>query len=345
MDLDYKNKYLKYKMKYLILQKQIGSAQPSGQTLTSIIVTHNGRMRCLLDTLGLSDENINPENKRFMNCAVLELNINPTNISANLRVAGDLAGEGDLNKYFTSINKTVLNNSINTNGNTFIFYVIRHGHGKHNLAKDLGTFNKVGQIITMSLYDPDLTNAQDQENKKNKMTSNGEQQAINSGQELIKQLPNLKIDYLFASDLKRTRQTLYKFLEGTGGNILNPTVRTVTILPCAHELDYQKNGCDGNQRITAQENTMECNEQTICPTDPIKHEQNNYCSSIPAISKDPNAHNLCLNWEFYKVFYGGTRNNKKSSNQCRNTNMIQQSIMTIQSNSDINAYRKMIENK
>jgi len=337
MDLDYKNKYLKYKMKYLILQQQVGF----GQTITSIIVTHNGRMRCLLDTLGISGTDVDPEKKKFMNCAVLELNISPTNISANLRVAGDLAGEGNSDKYFTSINKTVPNNSINTNGNTFIFYVIRHGHGKHNLAKDLGTFNKIGQMMWGSLYDPDLTNAQDQGDKKNKMTSNGEQQAINSGQELIRKLPNLQIDFLFASDLKRTRQTLYKFLEGTGLRILKSSINSVTILPCAHELDYVKGGCDGHQGITAQENTMTCTGQTACSTNPG---QIDYCLSIPQISTDPNPHNLCLNWDFYQAFYEGTRKSQKSSNQCRNTNMIQQSIMTIQSN-NINAYKTMIATK
>jgi len=331
-------------MKYLILQKQIGSSQPSGQTFTSIIVTHNGRMRCLLDTLGISDADIDPDKKKFMNCAVLELIINSISISANIRVAGDLAGEGDLDKYFTSINKTVPNNSINTNGNTFIFYVIRHGHGQHNLAKDLGTFNKISKMITMSLYDPNLTNENDQAANK-KMTSNGEQQAINSGRELIKLLPNLKIDFLFASDLKRTRQTLYKFLEGTGIQILKPTVRTVTILPCAHELDYKKGGCDGHQGITAQENTMKCSGQTTCSTNPGQPGQNDYCSSIPAISTDPNAHNLCLNWDFYQAFYGGTRNSNKSSNKCRNTNMIQQAIFMVKSNGNINEYRTMIETK
>ena len=46
-----KDKYLKYKTKYLNLKKQIGS----GNTVTSLIVTHNGKIRCLLDKLGFSD--------------------------------------------------------------------------------------------------------------------------------------------------------------------------------------------------------------------------------------------------------------------------------------------------
>jgi broad specificity phosphatase PhoE len=338
MDLDYKNKYLKYKMKYLILQQQVGSSQ----TFTSIIVTHNGRMRCLLDTLGLSDENINPDKKRFMNCAVLELIISPTDISANLRIPGDLAGEGKIDKYFTSFNKTIVNNSIiNTNGNTFIFYIIRHGHGKHNLAKELGTSYKLYKMMKGVLYDPDLTDAQDQAANK-KMTSNGQQQAINSGKELITQIPDLKIDFLFASDLKRTRQTLYKILEGTGIQILKENVSTVTILPCSHELDYKENGCDGHQITNAQENTMNCTVQNTCNTNP-NSSQNDYCSSIPAISTDPNPHNLCLNWIFYQAFYGGTRKEKESSYQCRHTNMFQQAIFIIESNEDINKYRNNLK--
>ncbi len=342
MNINYKEKYLKYKSKYLVLQ-QLGSAQPSGQTYTSIIVTHNGRMRCLLDTLGLgmSNTDVDPDKKKFMNCAVIELVVDQERITANLLIQGDLAGEGDASKYFTTINKSVPNNKINTSGNTFIFYIVRHGHGKHNLAKDLGIFNKIGQMVTMSLYDPDLTDGQDQ--VKHKLKSNGQIQAINSGKELIKQRPGLQIDFLFASDLKRTRQTLYKFLEGTGAKILKQNVSSVTILPCAHELDYKKGGCDGHQGITAQENTMVCDGNVhTCATNPG---QIDFCLSIPQVLTDPNSHNLCLNWTFYQTFYGGTRKSQKSSNQCRNTNMIQQSIATIQSNGDINLYKNILQIK
>lgn len=365
--MDYKEKYLKYKKKYLLLQELVGSAQTyygsthtTGRTYTSIIVTHNSRMRCLLDSLGFSGPNakskVDTKKKKFMNCAVLELIVNMDEIKAELLVKGDLAGEGKEDKYFTSINTIVKEHKITTYGNTFIFYVVRHGHGKHNLAKDLGSVNKALQTVTGSLKDPDLTNEDDK--KKHHLTSSGEEQAIKAGKELFRQRPGLKIDFLFASDLKRTRQTLYKFLEGilfenskdflfenskdffkrnsmsTVPQILNPNIKSVTILPCAHELNYGKNGCDGKQWLpTAQENTMTCaGTGTSCG------KNGDYCSSIPPIPRDPNPYNLCLNWELYNEFYDGTRKSQKSSVQCRKTNMIQQAIFIIDSNFDEDKY-------
>ncbi len=64
--MTFRDKYLKYKIKYLnylnlkykkslnylnLKNNQIGS----GNTFTSIIVTHNGKLRCLLNKLGFSD--------------------------------------------------------------------------------------------------------------------------------------------------------------------------------------------------------------------------------------------------------------------------------------------------
>jgi broad specificity phosphatase PhoE len=351
MDLDYKNKYLKYKMKYLILQQQVGSNQTS-QTFTSIIVTHNGRMRCLLDTLGISKplSDIDTKEKKFKNCAVLKLIIDPTNINAELIVSGELAaGDGKETNYFTSLNKTVSNISVSTYGHTFIFYIIRHGHGRHNLEKDKDAQNIVTKTLQINkalssasgiIKDAELTTEKDQKDYPKIMSTNGEAQAVKAGKELSSKLIGSvgSVGFLFASDLKRTRQTLYKLLEGADLQIINPSIITVTILPCAHELDYNQDGCDGHQGITATENVMNCTIQTTCSTVPG---QNDYCSSIPTISTDPNSHNLCLNWDFYKAFYEGSRKTQKSKNQCRKTNMLQQAIFTILSR-NIEEYKDMV---
>ncbi len=344
---DYKEKYLKYKKKYLLLQELIGSAQQSDQIYTSLIVTHNGRMRCLLDTLGLTDleinpnSEINPKKKKFMNCAVLKLTIDSTNIDADLIIPGELAaGEGSPDTYFSTLKKTVGNSKIDTFGKKFIFFIVRHGHGKHNLAKDRDAqnfitkklqFNKAISSLSGSITDAELTNSDDQEKYPDIMKTNGEIQAVKSGEKLGEL--GQQIGFLFASDLKRTRQTLYKLLEGaySKNKILGQNVRNVTILPCAHELDYNKNGCDGKQGMTAPENVMNCelSKVKMC-TGTEKISNIDYCSSIPLVAKDENPFNLCLDWNFYKTFYDGSRKSRGSNtSQCRITNMIQEAILII----------------
>jgi broad specificity phosphatase PhoE len=327
MDSTYKEKYLLYKSKYIDLRNQFGSAlsqnQGPGQTFTSFIVSHNGRMRCLLDTLGFSSNPmLDPSKKKFMNCAVVELVVNPTNIIIKLIQSGDLAGEDDPKpeKYFNQFDEKIINNKIKTNGNTFIFYIIRHGDGEHNKAKrDWYGAKKLLSSATLSLFDAELTPI-------------GISQALTAGKTFgtthtsLGMLSSYKT-FLFASDLKRTRQTLYNFLKGS--KINSSKLSQVIILPCSHELDYNDKGCDGHQGLTAQENTMNCKAVSLCPAS--KQPESDFCSYLPPITKESDSRNLCLEWSHYNKFYGkennGSRNDKGSSAlKCRDTNMIQKAI-------------------
>jgi broad specificity phosphatase PhoE len=340
MELTYKQKYLLYKMKYSELKDQLGAAQPQGKHFTSFIVTHNGRMRCLLDLLGFSSNNpaLDPKKKKFMNCAVVELVVTPSVMKTDMKIKliqpGDLAGEDDPKpeKYFSQFEATISNNKIDTKGNTFIFYIVRHGDGEHNKAKRewMGA-KKLLSSATGNLFDAQLTTI-------------GVKQAFDAGKTFglthssFGQL-NPSNTFLFASDLKRTRQTLYNFLSGANESGINSRLlKSVVILPCAHELDYDKEGCDGNQGMLsglAQENVMRCQPTNSCPQ--TRTEQSDFCSWLPPITKDSGSGNLCLNWSHYNTFYGkennGSRNDKGSSAQkCRSTNMIQQAINIILSN-------------
>jgi hypothetical protein len=269
-----------------------------------------------------------PKMDRFKNGCVLEFKITTSNIQVKLVYDGIVDEEKPDYVYYVSPSsapdpkvaagkyKTTLFKEINipnvmynvSPGYTYIFYLIRHGQGEHNVLK--GMSKKWGALAVSSTYkDPSLTNT-------------GVQQAIEIGQKLqvILDRQNQKVDYLFASDLKRTRQTLYYILQPMDSD---PALRhkQINILPCSEELNYTANkNCDSSQWATPNENISLCN--------PFK----DYAKAgLP---------NLCQNergnyasWKNYTAFYGtGTRNSpgKYKSQLCRDTDMIKQAILYIQ---------------
>ena len=284
--MTFKDKYLKYKVKYNNLKKQIGS----GNTYTSIIVTHNGKLRCLLDKLGFSDnQNYNIREKKFKNCVILKLQITSNQMSIEMIDQGDLSKEDNYNMkpYFTSFDKTLNHGLPKAGDNTFIFYLVRHGDGYHNKAKQLGSTEKI--------IDPSLTEI-------------GEEQCIQVGRKL-KDL-QINFNFLFVSELVRTRQSLRKILQG--GIIfkpLNEEFNKVIVLPCSRELVYDSDSCDVNQ-ATTQENEMLC--------DPLKLVNPDYCTKLD---------NLDIDWSYYLNFHGN-QNIKRSAN-CKDTEMISEAIKII----------------
>jgi phosphohistidine phosphatase SixA len=269
-----------------------------------------------------------PKMDRFKNGCVLEFKITTSNIQVKLVYDGIVDEEKPDYVYYVSPSsapdpkvaagkyKTTLFKEINipnvmysvSPGYTYIFYLIRHGQGEHNILK--GMSKKWGALAVSSTYkDPSLTNT-------------GVQQAIEIGQKLqvILDRQNQKVDYLFASDLKRTRQTLYYILQPMDGD---PALRhkQINILQCSEELNYTANkNCDSSQWATPNENISLCN--------PFK----DYAKAgLP---------NLCQNergnyasWKNYTAFYGtGTRSNpgKYKPQKCRDTDMIKQAILYIQ---------------
>jgi phosphohistidine phosphatase SixA len=269
-----------------------------------------------------------PKMDRFKNGCILEFKITTSNIQVKLVYDGIVDEEKPDYVYYVSPSsapdpkvaagkyQTTLFKEINipnviynvAPGVTYVFYLIRHGQGEHNVLK--GMSKKWGALAVSSKYkDPSLTNT-------------GVQQAIQIGQKLqvILDEQNQKVDYLFASDLKRTRQTLYYILQPMDGD---PALRNkqINILQCSEELNYTGNkNCDSSQWATPNENISLCN--------PFK----DYAKAgLP---------NLCQNergnyasWKNYTAFYGtGTRSNpgKYKPQQCRDTDMIKQAILYIQ---------------
>lgn len=263
---------------------------------------------------------------RFKNGSVVEVKIDDRVISIRLLISGEI-DEHKPDKYyyvtpeeeFTDVNMmrgsykvmpfrdiSFENNFYDIKpGNTYTFYLVRHGQGTHNVKK-LSTVQKAVKKIK------DDTAFMDAE-----LTPEGREQAERTGKkfrELITKKagnPVFAPEFLFASDLLRTRQTAIEFIKGMG---IPFDVRNIQIyvLPCSHELDYVKGGkCDGNQGITAPENT------SICTT-------NNYkCLYEGGFS---------INWDYYYEFYGNATREKlcKSNCQkCRNTDMIKEAMKII----------------
>ena len=274
---------------------------------------------------------------RFMNAALLKMVVNESTISINMEYSGEVdpkEKKGDKYVYYINPNDDftfsdrvrqgdfltipfqpiVIPNLIfrtEKNDTDYVFYLIRHGQGEHNVLKG---FSKMNAPIDANL------------------TDEGVAQAVRSGENFVKKRrgPNsaLLLDYLFGSDLRRTRDTIAAFLQPFPVNIgtLNHS-DSIYVLPCAHELSYNvKNGsCDGNQGITPNENKSSCTSKTCTTTTPF-YENKNQQDVSEMLNTRP------LNWEYYEKFYKGTRNKRgPGSQQCRNTNMIQQAITIIES--------------
>jgi broad specificity phosphatase PhoE len=343
MNTIFYQKYIDTKMKYTRLNKLFGG-DPSNITpaptpapapaptpapapapvpmVTSILATHNGRIRCLLNSLNINSHT----NAKFKNCAVLKLIITQNSLSVKLMHDGELNTSGDKDKYFstsgttdeifhdhTTTNEqefTQILQKLNMNQNDFgdikkanhTFYIVRHGDGEHNEAKASGT--KINKTILGLLTDA-------------KLTEIGKLQAINAGYALLEDLQNTKVNYLFASDLIRTRQTLKSIYDIIKSKLAMQNEK-VYIVPCSHELDFKKTktsstdttkqNCDARQKILAQENIMSC-----------KDFSKPYCAHTDGLYND---------WGYYWRFYGeGSRSHAgRHKQRCRDTSVIKQML-------------------
>ena len=268
------------------------------------------------------------EIERFMNCSILEVTINMDTITINLIYSGNLAEKKPERVYFVTQpdyeeikNKSpqelgykptpffeisVKNNFYPLNGkDKFVFYIVRHGQGTHNVKKSM--------------------------EKDTSLTGPGTGQAYAAGDYFRKYISYgyAKMpQFLFISDLKRTRQTLENFLSGTKTKIRAP----IAVLPCSHELIYKKDGnCDGAQGITAPENTTSysgSNHEKF-DTASVNYSSNDRNSSSPLVQ------GMYIEWGPYKKFYGTgkrgmicTRMNC-GTQHCRKTDMIKEAIEMI----------------
>lgn len=248
--------------------------------VVSVIVTHNGRIRCLLRTI---DPTIDVKKTKFKNCCVLRFSLDNTKQIAELEMIhpGELSKTSTEKRYYVNDMDSMdnMDNTIKTAKNeasftkrtyvgndyirvirnlgldtiardtkTYSFYIVRHGEGTHNVASQFG---KILGFVANTYMDPVLT-------------SDGEKQAVNAGAALKKHLKKSGqslINFLFCSDLRRTRETLDNMNLHTDEH---KRMMQTHILPCSHELDYDvepnQNKCyeDTFLSVLADENKMSC---------------------------------------------------------------------------------------
>lgn len=337
---NYYSKYLKYKNKYLDLKNILLKQNGRGKVINCVLVAHNGRIKCLLTSLGVPIKKM-IEGKgdkkfemRFKNCAIILLKVSSNRIEISLVYDGEInILKKDYYYYVngeTNLNKSEIKfETFNLEGNSYIqglrtlklkpediedniinFYMVRHGEGEHNVA------SKSEKIFSNKILDASLTQY-------------GIQQAINASA----YLKNIEFNYCFVSDLRRTRETIQNLL--SNNEYLNQITK-IYVAPCAHELDFVSSGnCDGSQMFSAleRENQMKCEPQTdTCSIDD---------SQVCCLIKVPNQNtvkSIPLEWSFYRQFYsGGSRKSPgKSRLHCRDTNMISMSFYIIKFNQSTN---------
>jgi len=289
-------------------------------TYVSILTTHQSRLRCFLYKYIKQSYDLQKKKEqvridkfkvdRFQNGCILKFVITSLNINIELIHNGEIDEKKPSHTYYVTPETTqplskkyqikvfkpinIENNDYEVENDTYIFYLIRHGQASHNIIK--GIKKKISSLIGK---------------KDTKLTENGKLQAFRSG----KSLGNVEKGdiFLFSSDLQRTRQTMIHFLKGLGSKQFLGKI--IIILPCSHELMYNKTlNCDKNQILSPNENQMNCTNVNNCKT----------------IEK------YKINWDYYGIFYKGTRSKSKGKRKrCKNTNLIIEAIQIIKNENEI----------
>ena len=308
--------------------------------IVSLIASHNSRIQCFLDKL-----NPNTTKTRFQNCAIIRLSLTENSVNLELVYSGELSEKekSKLSKsmlYYTTPDKLgqdglipfqswtrsskyvvdMLNLNIDElKDKTYVFYIVRHGQGKHNKQINL----KLAKFSSTLGLESDT-----------RVTNIGENQAYNSGLALnnILKIKEEIINYWFASDLVRTRQTIVEIIRGL--NIIKPS--EIVILPCSSEINTSGTGkgdCDLVSATTLSFSKFAMENYPKCVLDDIENKNDvKGCNNIEGIP---------INWKFYLTFYGGKMRSQNDrvfltmnrsspyKQQCRNTNMISMAIFFI----------------
>ena len=220
-------------------------------TITSLIVSHQARMLCILLNI-FGDAMFGGQPKiRFKNCAIVKLSLFCEN--STWKLSQELFYDGEIDEmkpdyiYFTNnsevtglqnmggryqeypfrkqtIQNGVLDklkispNDIDPNI-MYEFYLMRHGQATHNVYKGVAKMKSIVNVNT-------------------ELTPVGIQQAQRAAAD--SGILDIPFNYLFVSDLVRTHQTLNSL-----GLSLSSIGTQVIMLPCSHEIDGQCPTCDG----------------------------------------------------------------------------------------------------
>jgi len=267
-----------------------------------LIVTHSGRIRCLLDKFR---SDINKKIGKLGNWGSLVLSFD---VDGNITI--QVLSSGVKSKKIKNMDKVNIPKRDDKGFDWWKdkrLYIVRHGVASHNVLKTkgktsisgvpdaiMGTINKSSQSIN-GMKDTGLVEFGEHHNVKDVKTTvdnvNGH-------------LGVNKINTLFSSDLLRTRQTMYHLLNN--GLKIEFGKHKIHVVPCSHEVAYTTfTSCDYHY-TTAMENLV--NPKS---TDPFK------CNRL-----------FTVDWSYYDKFYknkwSGSRRNRMhfTGNKCNNTNMM-----------------------
>jgi broad specificity phosphatase PhoE len=261
------------------------------QDINILMVTHNARMRCLLediisDKMKMYRQKYNTNEIRFKNCCILKLDFFKDSSYGLISLFhGGMIDNRKDGMYFSSIfdkdndkdiifDPTIFNinklsiDMIDTNN--YHIYMIRHGEATHNLKSSYHL--KKDTLLTID-----------------KGIIQAEQSAISLAKFLS------YVDYCFCSELKRTRQTLAIFMKTLNIN------KHMIVLPCSNELHYSKNG--------------KCDSQTHGLLSIIPAENKESCSTNRKADMCSSIENYVIDWSVYDKF--------KKDRKCSDHNMIQ----------------------
>jgi broad specificity phosphatase PhoE len=363
------------------------NVQKSKPKIVSLIFSHNSRMQCFIERF--KKESMKSEKIRFKNGAIIKLVVENNKITPSLVYEGEL-DEKETKKivkkgaYYTknknTFNKNITNLSTKVNSDkelqkyvsnkkiilserfkkfsdyfgdkdlsilqyltkektiefdsskTYEFYIIRHGQGIHN---GVGAFTK----------------AKDPKYKDATLTDEGKKQAQRSGEKLNTILGSDKVNYLFATDLRRTRETLVEVL-GKLNNKPNPENTKIIILPCSHEISVEKDKILNLKFIKV---NRSCDALEAWSTSKAAGENFPVCTKTRINNKNNN--NECvkkggysIDWSYYLAFYNnsmrGDYTRTSARLHCRNTNMIIEALNIIKNGATVkNQYKKNINSK
>jgi len=317
--------------------------------VVSLIASHNSRIQCLLDR-------INPisTKTRFQNCAILRLSINKSEVDLSLVYSGELSqsektsispkkpyyttgdklGQPGYVEYkFNDISVSAALEKLNLTmidlaNNDFVFYIVRHGQGKHN--EKIATFS-----ATLGLE------------KDTSVTAEGKQQAYNSGVALFDILTKNgeTIQKWFSSDLVRTRETIVEIIKGLNfeGSKLTEKPSVIVVLPCASEISTSGSGSGDCDLVASSSNLFSKMARENYPNCKLS----DISTTTDSDRQGCNIDGIPLSWKLYLDFYGNqirgddyltSKRTSIAKQQCRNTNMISMAVFFINGDTNLSQY-------
>jgi hypothetical protein len=324
-------------------------------TIINIDVTHQQRLRCLARLFKYSKNGTIVQYKddkeiksyKFNNCCVIKMTFSADRAKLDMIYDGsNLSGEWPTAAIGekTDDDKKILNKMLEKEGgdsskkiwtvtefNSYGFYlegkfgidgsiayVIRHGFGMHNYAKDLQ--GKKLKPIDARLH------------------TVGKAGAYVAGTKIKYNIGDVtKHQYrYYGSFLRRTWETLINCSMGTTGQ---NDVKKIAIVPCSHEM--MSGNCDGGMEINVGAINAENRSETTGKVGDIsKLNQNNYYydNSNGDISAKPNQNLVHIDYRYYRAFY-------EHKNRCRDTNMIIQLSNIIKDHDAVNNIQASVKRK